>query len=179
LWIGLAAAEVYGHAVSDRLPLWFCRRAGGLWKPEYRLYCLWAPVTILAIGLGLFGAALQYHVHFMVLALGAFFIWSGAMSIVPVTMTYLCETFADHVPEVSAIMGLYRLALGLSTPFFATAWISKVTVGWLFGMAACFTIPAFGLICVLIWKGPQIRMLSPNRFKPSDKKFNISGSDVV
>lgn len=145
--------------MSDRLPLWLSQKRGQQWLPEYRLYCLVAPVIALAIGLGLFGAALQYHLHYMVLALGSFLIQYGSMSIVPITMTYLCEIFEGNVPEVSAIMGLYRLGLGLSTPFFVSAWIERVSIGWVFGSAAFLTIPAFSLISLLLWKGPYIRAI--------------------
>ncbi|PNY27015.1 Polyamine transporter [Tolypocladium capitatum] len=156
-WIGLFIAEVYGHFVSDRIPLWLCRRNNNIWKQEYRLYCTAAPVIVLPIGLGLFASALQYHLHWAVLALGSVLIFAAGMSVVPIIMTYLCECFPDHAPETSAAMSVYRLGFGLSTNFFATPWISKVGVGWTFGMAALFTILASLILIFLIWKGPEAR----------------------
>ena len=55
-WIGIIIALIYGHVVSDRLPLAICARNGGTWKPEYRLYALFIPALVFSpIGLGIFG----------------------------------------------------------------------------------------------------------------------------
>ena len=60
-WIGVAFAETYALLFGDRLPLWRCRRNGGIWRPEFRLYPLLLPcLIILPTGFGIFGAALQY-----------------------------------------------------------------------------------------------------------------------
>ena len=57
-------------------------------------------------------------------------------------------------------MGLYRLAFSLSLPFFVPAWIDRVGFGWCLGMAAFFSIFAFGSVVLLIWKGHKIREYS-------------------
>jgi len=88
------------------------------------------------------------------------FIFASGMSVVPITMTYLYDCFIRYVPETSAIMGLYLLVFGLTTTFFVTPWINSVGVGWVFGTAAFLTIPAFLLICLLMWKGPEIRKMT-------------------
>jgi MFS family permease len=118
---------------------------------------------ILPIGLGLFASALQYHLHWVVLALGSILTFAAGMSVVPIVMTYLCECFPNFVLETQAIMGLYRLAFGLMTTFFVTPWIARVTVGWVFGTGAFLTIPAFALICGLIWLGPKLRKMTFSR----------------
>ena len=46
-WIGIAIGEIYGLLFNDRLPLWRCRRNGGIWWPEFRLYPLLGPSVIL------------------------------------------------------------------------------------------------------------------------------------
>lgn len=101
----------------------------------------------------------------MVLALGSFLITFGTMLSVPVTVNYMVECFRGHVVEVSATMGVYRLSLGLAVPFFIEPWIDRVGgPGWVFGMAAFFSIFAFSLLIVLMWKGHQLRQIRLGSF---------------
>ena len=85
----MIAAEVYGYFFNDKLPLWLARRRGGTWLTEYRLSNVLLPSIILPIALGIYGAALQYHLHYMVLALGSFLIWFGALLALPVCYNYI------------------------------------------------------------------------------------------
>ncbi|GLA97021.1 hypothetical protein AtubIFM57143_004505 [Aspergillus tubingensis] len=149
--IGTALAELYGHFISDRLPLYLFHRKSKSqdiepteWRPEYRLHCLWVPVIMLPIGLGLFGASLEYHYHWVLLALGFLLLTFGAISLLPVAMTYLCECFPNHVSEVSAGMGVWRLILGVLSAVFIAPWNDRVGPGWVFGSAGLITLPAFG-----------------------------------
>lgn len=161
LWIGIIAAQIYGHFLNDRIPLWLTKRYDGIWKPEYRLHTLWLPsLILLPVGLGIFGAGLQYHLHYMVLAVGAFLITFAGMLSVPVAVNYVAECFKEYAAETGTIMGIYRLIFGLVVPFFITPWEKAVSVGWVFGMAAFFSIGAFGLLVVLMLKGHEIRQLS-------------------
>lgn len=57
-------------------------------------------------------------------------------------------------------MALFRLSLGLAVPFFVDPWEAKVGVGWVFGMAAFFSILGSCLIALLVWKGEKIRKWS-------------------
>lgn len=138
------------------------RRAGGTWKPEYRLHSLWIPsVFFMPIGLGIFGAALEYHLHYMVLALGSFLITIAAFCSIPVAVNYLIECFMDHPTEVACIIGTYRLTLGLVVPFFKDQWIDSVGSGWVFGMMAFFSLFAFSLVIVLMVYGHVLRQIHP------------------
>lgn len=159
LWFGIFAAQIWGYFVNDRLPLELARRRGGTWKPEYRLHSLWIPSAfIMPVGLGIFGSALQYHLHYMVLALGSFMITFAAVSSIPVAVNYVVECFRDNPLEVSTIMGVYRLSLGLAVPFFVDQWIAAVHgPGWVFGMAAFFSLLAFSLVVILMFKGHDLR----------------------
>lgn len=161
LWFAIIAAQIYGHYLNDKIPLWLTRRHGGIWKPEYRLYTLWLPaLVLLPVGLGIFGAALEYHLHYMVLAVGAFLIAFAAILSVPVAVNYVAECFKEYAAETGTIMNLYRLLFGLIVPFFITPWERAISIGWVFGMAAFFSIGSFGLLVVLMWKGHDIRQLS-------------------
>ena len=180
LWFGFILAQIYGHRLSDWLPLRLCRKSGGTWKPEYRLHTLWLPsLVLLPIGLGVFGVALQYHTHYMVLALGAFLITFSAMLSVPVAVNYVIECFRQHALETSAIMGAYRLTFGLAVPFFVTPWEKAVGIGWVFGMAAFFSIGSFMLLVLLMWKGHEIRNLSFNGVASTEEGSKLTEPETV
>ena len=157
-WLGCISGQLYGLSFNDRLPLWVCRRSGGVWKPEFRLHALWLPSLIgLNIGLGLFGAALQYHLHWIVAAIGNFLLNVSSNVAVPVIVNYEVECFTKYPVEAATIMNFYRTIFGIAIPFFIDGWEANVGVGWVFGMMAFVSIAAFCLIIVLILAGHQIR----------------------
>jgi hypothetical protein len=163
--VGLAIALVYGQCVSDWLPLKICARNGGIWKPEYRLHALWIPGLIFnPIGLGLFGAGLQYKLSWGVLAIATVFVTFGSLSIPPITVNYLCECFIKNPAEASIALNFYRVSFGLSVAFYIQPWIRAVTIGWAYGMMAVFEILSFISIIVLLWKGHAIRGWSVGGF---------------
>lgn len=171
LWVGLAVAQLWGLAFNDRTALWMCRRNGGVWKPEYRLYSLIIPqLIILPIACGIIGAALQYHLHYMVLALGAFLLTFSSLMTVPISVNYLIEIFKSRPTECSAALGAYRLSLGLAIPFFIDPWVAAVGKGWVYGMMAFFTIAVFSIVPVLILFGDKIRAMSFIAFTGEDKE---------
>ena len=67
IWVSVFAAQIYGFLFNDKTPLWVTRRSGGIWHSEYRLSNTILPGLLLPIGLGLYGATLQYHLHYMAL----------------------------------------------------------------------------------------------------------------
>ncbi|KAI9743888.1 MAG: hypothetical protein M1818_002622 [Claussenomyces sp. TS43310] len=157
-WAGIGIALVYGHFVSDRLPLAICARNGGIWKPEYRLHALWIPGLICnPIGLGLCGAALQYKLSYGLLAFAQILVTFGSLSMIPITVNYICECFTTHPAEASITGNAYRLVFGLSVAFYITQWVEAVSIGWTYGMMAFFEIFSFLFIILLMWKGHQIR----------------------
>ncbi|MCJ1401853.1 hypothetical protein MMC11_005070 [Xylographa trunciseda] len=158
-WLGLLLALVYGHALNDYLPLALSARRN-TWKPEYRLHSLWI-VVCMPIGLGLFGAALRYHLSWGVLAVGWVLVTVGSLSVVPVAVNYICECFPDYPAEVGIVMGAYRLGFGLTISFFINPWVGAVDVGWAYGMMACLTVATFSFVLLLAWKGEALRRWQP------------------
>lgn len=150
------------------------KRAQGTWKPEYRLHSLWVPsIIFMPVGLGIFGAALEYHLHYLVLAVGSFFVTLGAFCSVPVAVNYLLECFRDHPTEVACIIGTYRLALGLAVPFFIDVWIAKVGVGWVFGMMAFFSLFAFCLVVVMMVYGHLLRKIQIGNLSKDEEGVKV------
>jgi len=150
---------IYGQFLSDRLPLYICTRFNdGVWKPEYRLHALWIPGLIFnPIGLGLFGACLQYHLSWGLLALANGLVTFGSLTIMPITVNYLNECFIKNPAEASVALNAYRVGFGLSVAFYIKKWAASVTVGWAYGMMAFFVIFSFLFVVLLMWKGHQIR----------------------
>lgn len=160
MWIGVIVAQIWGELLNDRVPLLISRRRHS-WRPEYRLHTLWVPGLItMPIGLGLFGAGLQYRLHYMVLALGAFFIGYSSTVAIPVTLNYAVECFERNPQEVGTCMNIYRLVLGLAVPFFIEDWRESMTIGWVFGLAAFVSLFSFLLILLLMWQGARFRCWS-------------------
>ena len=117
--MSLIVAEIFGILASDRIPLWASRRLSkGIWHPEYRLWNLLLPGLLAPIGLGIFGAGLEYHYHYMVLAFGTFLVTFSSVLSLPIVVNYVVECFVHSAAEVAVIMNVYRLALGLALPFF-------------------------------------------------------------
>lgn len=156
-WIGMIAAQVYGFFFNDKTPLWVARRSGGTWHTEYRLANTIFPSIILPIGLGIYGACLQYHLHYMVLALGSFLIWFAALLALPVCYNYVVECFLHNPVEASVSLNAYRVSFGLMSVFVVTQWQSAVGVGWMWGMGAFFIIFVDIIMALIIWKGYLLR----------------------
>lgn len=96
------------------------------------------------------------------------------MQIVPVSVNYVVECFEMHPSQVGAIMGVYRLSFGLAIPFFVDAWIDAVGgPGWVFGMAAIFSIVAFLPVLLLMWKGHWIRQFSFPRLAADEEGLRV------
>lgn len=145
----------------DRIPLWICKRYyKGVWKPELRLYNTLFAILLCPIGLGISGAGLEYHLHYMVYTLGIFFQAIGNLITVPIAVNYVAESFMQYGAEATLIMSFYRTIWGVVVPFFAMRWIDAVGVGWVYGMAAFFTIVSWGLIALLLWQGPRLRRMT-------------------
>ncbi|PQE26523.1 polyamine transporter protein [Rutstroemia sp. NJR-2017a BBW] len=130
-------ALIYGHFVSDRLPLFICRRTHSTWLPEFRLYPLILPALIFnSIGLGLFGLALQNHLHWGVLLWAQIMVTFGALSTTPMTVNYACEIFTQAPAETAIVLNSYRVAFGLSVAFYIAPWVEKMGFRWAYGLMA-------------------------------------------
>ena len=178
-WLGCICGNLYGFFLADKLPLWICKRGGGIWKPEYRLHALWIPSFIcLNIGLGCFGAALQYHLQYMVAAIGNFLLNFSSNVAVPVIVNYEVECFVKYPVEAATMMNFYRTIFGIALPFFIDPWKAAVGTGWVFGMMAFFSIGAFVLIVVLMVAGQTIRHKVHSSIMSTEEGTKIIGEGV-
>lgn len=173
-WVSFLTAELYGLFLNDRAALWRCRRRGGIWKPEYRLFpLLIPPATALPIGMILFGVGLQYHLHYMVLATGLYLATFADMAIVPVLNNYMAECFTDYVMETYTALWVFRLSLGVLIPFFITEWVARNGPALAFGTMAILSVVGICLFFLLAWKGPLLRKYSFKKFINTEEGAKI------
>ncbi|KAA8642053.1 hypothetical protein EYZ11_005592 [Aspergillus tanneri] len=156
-WVGIIGAQVFGFFFNDKIPLWLAKRRGGTWHTEYRLANTILPSVILPIGLGIYGAGLEYHLHFMVLALGSFLIWFGALLALPVCYNYIIECFLNNPVEASVSLNAYRISFGLMSVFIVTQWQEAMGVGWMWGLGAFLIVFVDLIMAVIIFKGHLVR----------------------
>ncbi|KAI9877446.1 MAG: hypothetical protein M1830_003868 [Pleopsidium flavum] len=173
-WAGVVVAQLAGWALGDRIPLWASRRGNGTWQPEYRLWNMFLPALFGPIGLGIFGAGVQYHLHYMVLALGFFLVTFSSTLSVPVCLNYIIECFITSANEAAVIMSCYRLAFAIPLGFFVFPWENAVGLGWTLGMAAFFDVFAALLIVVLALKGKVLRRFTPRSLLSTEEGEKVT-----
>ncbi|KAK1808613.1 hypothetical protein LTR12_017022 [Friedmanniomyces endolithicus] len=156
-WAGMIAAQIWGYFFNDFIPLWFAKRRGGVWHTEYRLVNTIVPGIVLPIGLSIYVASVQYHLHFMVMALGSFLIWFGALLALPVCYNYIVECFLHHPVEASVSLNAYRVSFGLMSVFIVTNWQMTMGVGWMYGLGAFLIVFVDILMVIVIRKGHVVR----------------------
>ncbi|KFZ12074.1 hypothetical protein V501_04396 [Pseudogymnoascus sp. VKM F-4519 (FW-2642)] len=156
-WAGIITAQLYGYLSNDRIPLAVARRGRGIWRPEYRLANTLIPGFLLPIGLAIYGVGLQFHLHYMVLALASFLIWFAALLALPVCYNYIVECFVQTPVEASVALNSYRIAFGLISVFIIMQWQGAVGVGWMWGMGAIFVLLVDGLMMIVLFKGHEVR----------------------
>ncbi|KAK4493594.1 hypothetical protein PRZ48_015261 [Zasmidium cellare] len=157
-WIGALAGVTYGILVNDRIPRLLQKRNNGVWHVEYRLHSAWFPSLIVGpLGCGIFGAALHYHWHYLVLALAEVFIVFAAVAAVPPQTNYIIEIWKAYPQEVSTALNVWRISFSIAVQFFYASWVARVGVQWVWATAAFVELFGFGLIVVLMVWGPQLR----------------------
>ena len=102
------------------------------------------PANLSPIGLGVFDAGLQYHLHYMVLAVRFFLVAFSVILSVPVCLNYVVECFLTSPNEAAIALNIYRLAFAVSIGFFVFEWEVAVGIGWVLAWP-------HSLICWLRW----------------------------
>lgn len=168
-FVSTGVGQLYGYLLNDRAPLWRCKRNGGVWRPELRLYpLLFVPMILSPLALAIFGAALANHYHYMVLAFSVFIMNIADIICLPIVNAYVVECFVDYAAEVTTILTFYRLIFGLCINFFLPAWTATIGIGWTYGMMAFFVMVGYAFTLILEWKGPVVRQWSMARLKSTE-----------
>ena len=106
--LGAWAGALVTHPFIDRVNFYFIRRNKGIVKPEYRLHCLWPTLPLLSIALGIFGACLQYNLHWIGIAIANFIYQASIVLATAATTTYVVENFLDASGSASLAMNFWR-----------------------------------------------------------------------
>lgn len=72
--------------------MWISKRRGSR-EPEYQLINLITPIVFAIIGAIVFGYADQFHLHYMVLLLGQFFLMTSPLMAAPIINNYVIESY--------------------------------------------------------------------------------------
>ncbi|EMC91236.1 hypothetical protein BAUCODRAFT_319200 [Baudoinia panamericana UAMH 10762] len=132
-------------------------QARGIWRPEYRLANTLVPSILLPTGLGIYGAGVQYHLHFMILAFGSFLLWFSSLLALSVCFDYAVECFLKHAVEASGSLNACRLSFGLMSVFILTDWQVSMAVGWMYGLAAFLMLFVDIVMVFIVLDGHVIR----------------------
>jgi len=95
-------------------------------------------MILLSIALGIFAAALQYHLNYMVIAFAITVVDAVEVALAPVIINYACESFVSYSQEVVTVLDFFRLILGLTVTFYIDGWVAKVGPAWMFGMSRLY-----------------------------------------
>ncbi|KAF2486420.1 hypothetical protein BDY17DRAFT_351323 [Neohortaea acidophila] len=136
------------------------KRNGGVWHGEYRLYPSWIPGLIVGpIGYGVFGAAVQSHWHWIVVAVGECMLVFSAVASLPPTVNYIIEIWkhSSDPQEVGAALNVWRIGLAVAVQFFYEPWTKKIGINWVWGTASFLALFGFACIVLCMWKGPWLR----------------------
>jgi hypothetical protein len=155
-WLGAA----FAHPVIDRVNIYFIRKHDGIVKPEYRLHCLWPTIPLLSGALGLFGACLQFNLHWMGIVMANLIYQGAVVYATAATTTYVVENYLDAAGSASLAMNFWRLIGGVVVPFYQEQWVDSVGAAWSYGTEGLLNLGMFSFILLLMWKGPQIKSYS-------------------
>ncbi|KAH8906153.1 MFS general substrate transporter [Coniochaeta sp. PMI_546] len=164
-YIACALGEIVGSQLGGRLMDMLYRRTikrNGRHEPEARLPLTYPGAALGSLGLVMFGWAAQYHVHWIVVDIGAFIFTFGLqVSGMPV-QAYVIDVYADFTSSALSATQFGRSLAAFLFPLFAPSLYKSLGYGWgnttiaLVGIAAGI-IPPF-----LLWKyGARIRAKTP------------------
>lgn len=161
-WVAVVLAQIYGLLVNDRVPLFICKRRGGIWHPEFRLYPLLFPMLMASVaGLAIFGKSLQHHWGPVILGLAMVLINFADISTISPCVTYAVESIGtEAATEVTTLLSFCRIILGVMMPLFIFDWIDAVGVEWVFGTMAFINAAAYGVVVICMVFGKRLRSLN-------------------
>ncbi|KAG8903564.1 hypothetical protein FRC01_009156 [Tulasnella sp. 417] len=106
LIIGTIIAEAFfSGTLSDRLVAYISRTRNTPRSPEMRLWLFWPAAFLTALGLVLFGVAIQYNWHWAVAQVAMAIFGFGVQVGNTTTMAYAVDCHPDHAMDVTHYLG--------------------------------------------------------------------------
>ncbi|OAA56302.1 MFS transporter [Niveomyces insectorum RCEF 264] len=121
--IGAVLGCIVGGPATDWLVAIISKRKGGLFRPEERLYFIIVPLVFGPIGLMLWGAGLEKHLHWSV-AVAGWGVTYGVLCLVPaVAITYVVDCYRPLAGETLTSMTAFKNTFAFGLSFGEASWI--------------------------------------------------------
>ncbi|KAE8453255.1 hypothetical protein EG329_011322 [Mollisiaceae sp. DMI_Dod_QoI] len=144
--IGIFAGGHLGDKVAD----FFTKRNGGLREPEMRLPAIAISLLTTPLGLVLFGAGIQYKLHWICPTIGLGLLNFSIVQATNVSLVYTIDCYRPIAGEVTVTSMALKSCFGFLLSFYTNPWIAKVgylnTYGTMAGISAAvllFVIPIY------------------------------------
>lgn len=131
MYIGLIVGTVIAEAccsgrLSDHLVTRLSR--DGRRSPEHRLWLYWPAAITTAIGLALFGCAIEFNWHWAVTQVALAVMGFGIQIGNTTTVSYCVDCYPDLVMDVTAFYSFHLNLSAFASPFFIVPWVERN--GW-------------------------------------------------
>ncbi|KAH7327185.1 major facilitator superfamily transporter [Rhexocercosporidium sp. MPI-PUGE-AT-0058] len=163
-YIAIALGSTIGSQVTGPCidVVWAHLKAknNGATSPEYRVPMMVPGILIMPFGIFLYGWAIEHHLHWIVVDIGAVLMSGGMMSSSSAMFSYLIDEFAQHSASSNAACRILSNSFAFTFPIFAPSLYGKLGYGWGNSMLALVYIGlAFPAPWVLWRWGKRIRAI--------------------
>ena len=155
--VGVLLGWLAGHYLHDAVGRFYLRRHAGRLDPEARLIITYPATSILCLCLILLGFSLQYHWHYMVLAVLAGLQCFGVMIVTTAINSYLLDCYPEGSGEVSAWITASRNWAGFMATYIQIEWVTHLGPAKVLGIQAAITFISIFLILFLQFYGKRLR----------------------
>ncbi|KAH7379731.1 major facilitator superfamily transporter [Cadophora sp. MPI-SDFR-AT-0126] len=161
-YIAIALGSTVGSQVTGPLIdiVWahLRKKNNGATAPEYRVPMMIPGILIMPLGLFMYGWAVEKHLHWTIVDLGAALMSGGMMSSSSVMFSYLIDEFAQHSASANAACRILSNSFAFGFPIFAPSLYGKLGYGWGNSMLAFLYIGLAFPAPWILWKwGARIR----------------------
>ncbi|TVY12582.1 putative MFS-type transporter protein [Lachnellula arida] len=155
--IGAMIGILAGGKLSDQVADFFTKRNGGFREPEMRLPAVMISVITTPLALLLYGAGIQYNLHWMCPTVGLALLNFSVVQATNVALVYIIDGYRPIAGEVTLTTMGFKSAFGFLLSFYTNPWIAQA--GYMHAYGEMAGISAGVLICwvpLYIW-GKRIR----------------------
>ncbi|KAH9219212.1 major facilitator superfamily transporter [Leptodontidium sp. 2 PMI_412] len=132
----------------------------GATAPEYRVPMMVPGIITMPLGLFLCGWAVEKHLHWIVVDVGAALMSGGMMSSSSAMFSYLIDEFAQHSASSNAACRILSNSFAFGFPIFAPSLYEKLGYGWGNSMLAFMYIGLAFPAPWILWRwGSKIRAI--------------------
>ncbi|KAK7725525.1 hypothetical protein SLS63_008129 [Diaporthe eres] len=166
--VSTIAVFVIGGTLSDKVTMWISKRRGSR-EPEYQLINLITPIVFAIIGAIVFGYADQFHLHYMVLLLGQFFLMTSPLMAAPIINNYVIESYPQWAGAVLTNVSVLRIFTSFYFNTQVTTWISQLgPLKFMSYIAVALLVVSSGIPLLFVY-GKRLRSLTSGKVKKTRK----------